>query len=368
MERRLLAGPRAPRPDDVARPFVSSASSGDSHPHAQPRGQPRDVVQRLDDVGRPGRAGLVVGRVGDRDPADVVRGTAGSRAGRTPSRSPPASATAGPARSPGSTAARSRRTGRPAGPGDPRRRPTRRTRRRRAGRSTPSSSRTGWDPSSGSPGHQTVTGRSWMSSGATSAEQVPARLAAGGQEDQLRAGLRRVGARQHAVGLDPRVDPRRPVRVGALDDQRPRRVAAGEPADGLGAALADLRLAGDDDQVHHRRPGGDVAPALDAVVRLDRQVRLRPDARQLALDPLDRLCPATSSAASARRVAAARPGRSARRPPVACRRRSPRRTTAWGPSSGLAAVGAVAVQIRRHRRPSRASRSSAASGPQVPAS
>ncbi len=30
MERRLLAGPRAPRPDDVARPFVSSAVSGDS--------------------------------------------------------------------------------------------------------------------------------------------------------------------------------------------------------------------------------------------------------------------------------------------------------------------------------------------------
>ena len=39
-------------------------------PHAQPRGQPRDVVQRLDDVGRPGRAGLVVGRVGHRDPAE----------------------------------------------------------------------------------------------------------------------------------------------------------------------------------------------------------------------------------------------------------------------------------------------------------
>ena len=46
----------------------------------EPRGQPRDVVQRLDDVRRPGRAGLVVGRVGDRDPPDRARGTAGTRA------------------------------------------------------------------------------------------------------------------------------------------------------------------------------------------------------------------------------------------------------------------------------------------------
>ena len=40
-------------------------------PHPQPRRQPRDVVQRLDDVGRAGRAGLVVRPVRHRDPPDV---------------------------------------------------------------------------------------------------------------------------------------------------------------------------------------------------------------------------------------------------------------------------------------------------------
>ena len=71
MERRLLAGPRAARPDDVARPCASTGASGDTHPHAR-AARPASAtwysgLTRLVD---PGRAGLVVGRVGDRDPAE----------------------------------------------------------------------------------------------------------------------------------------------------------------------------------------------------------------------------------------------------------------------------------------------------------
>ena len=51
-------------------------------------------------------------------------------------------------------------------------------------------------------------------SGVAIAAEVLAGLAARGQVDHLRAGLRGVLARQHAVRLDPGVQPRRAVGVG----------------------------------------------------------------------------------------------------------------------------------------------------------
>ena len=79
--------------------------------------------------------------------------------------------------------------------------------------------------------------------------QVPARLAARREVDQLGAGLGRVGAGQHAVGLDPRVQPGRPVRVGGQDDQRPRRGGA------RSAARSSRRVARPPRAGGRRRPG-----------------------------------------------------------------------------------------------------------------
>ena len=114
-------------------------------------------------------------------------------------------------------------------------------------------------PKGGSSGHQSVTGRSWMSSGATIASRCRPGLAADGQIDRLGAGRRGVLAGQHAVGVDLGVEPRRAVGIGGRDDERPRGVAPGQVLDRRSAALADLRPAGDDDEVHHARAGGDVA-------------------------------------------------------------------------------------------------------------
>ena len=139
----------------------------------------------------------------------------------------------------------------------------------------------------GSSGHQIVTGRSWMRRGAITALEVPPGLAADRQVDRLRAGLRRVGAGHDAVGRDLGVEPGRPVGIGRLDDRRPRRVAAGEHLDDRRAALADLGPGGDHDEVHHARPGGDVAVVVDlVVVGIDLGVRLGPDPGELLLDLL----------------------------------------------------------------------------------
>ncbi len=117
---------------------------------------------------------------------------------------------------------------------------------------------------------------------------MAAGLAAGGQEDQLGARLGRVLAGQDAVRLDPCLEPRRAVRVRRQDDERPRGVAAGQPLDRLGGALADLRLPRDDDEVHHRRPRGDV-PARRLALLADQEVGLRPDPVELGLDLVDRV-------------------------------------------------------------------------------
>ena len=251
------------------------------------------MVQRLDDVGRPGRAGLVVGRVGDRDPADECEereevGLVEHRRDRLP-----------PARLPDQREVPDRQplevvvqagqldqaihaVARPGGPVDD----------EPVGRS-PAAPAPAATRASGSPGHQTVTGRSWMSSGATSAEQVPAGLAAGGQEDQLRAGLRRVrrAAARSGPGSGRRSTAARPgsapwttsVRDGWRPVSRLMVSALRSPTSGWRATttrfITDVRAAM-------------WRPPWTPSSRLDRQVRLRPDPRQLALDPLDRLCPA----------------------------------------------------------------------------
>ena len=166
VERQLLAGPDAcRRPPGAPLRLVGDERRHDAH--AQPRRQPRDVVQRLDDVGRSRERRSRRGSRRSPRSGGRCAGTAGNRGGRRWSRSPRASATGARGRSRGSTAGRSRRRGRPAGPGDRRRRPTQvdasTTRRSVAS----SRSRTGSDWNSGSPGHQTVTGRSWIRSGAT---------------------------------------------------------------------------------------------------------------------------------------------------------------------------------------------------------
>ena len=365
MERRLLAGPgRAPATRRRGPSARRRRAARD--PHAQPRGQPRDVVQRLDDVGRPGRAGLVVGRVGHRDPADAVQERQEVRDGRT------RVAIASRQRDCRTSAKsridrRSKSSYRPASwtrrstPS-----PDQATHRRRGGPSHSSRSRTGCDSKGGSPGHQTVTGRSWISSGATRPNRWRPVSPPAVRKISSAHVSGASGARHHAVGLDPRVDPRRPVRVGALDDQRPRRMAAGQPADRLRAALADLGLARDDDQVHHRRPGGDVR-ARRHPRRPRRRRRSRGWARAQIRPARARsprsTAPSTSSAASARPAAAARPARSARRrgrvptaitspdaPPRPVRRGSPSRAAPF--RSGATGV----PRARAGRRPPRVPR------------
>ena len=224
-----------------SRPFDVDGRQRRHHAHPEPRRQPRDVVQRLDDVRRARGAGLVVRRVGHRDPADAAqeRQEVGQVEDGRDRLAPARLAHEGEVadRQPVEVG----RRGRPAGAA------ARGRRRVHAEPSTTSRSvrleqlaRAAPLASGGSPGHQTVTGRSWIEQRRHQRRQVPARLAARGQEDQLGARLGRVGARQHAVRLDPRVEPRRAVRVRARHDQRPRRVPAGEPADRLGALRSPI--------------------------------------------------------------------------------------------------------------------------------
>ena len=233
------------------------------HVQAQPRGQPRDVVDRLDQVREPGRAGLVVRPVGHRDPAQRAQvgqelGVVEDRGdGLAPARLADEREVADRPgrRSPASAASSREPVEAVAAPGravhhQP-------VRGRRAGRARR------LDPSGGSPGHQTVTGRSWMMQRRRDRREVPAGLAAGGDAGSSRRRSRarpRAAARRCAStrasshdgpsgSADPTID-------------RPRRMAAGQGLDRRGAVLGDLRPAGDDDQVHHARPGRDV-PARD---------------------------------------------------------------------------------------------------------
>ena len=173
--------------------------------------------------------------------------------------------------------------------------------------------------------------------------EVAAALPAGREGDELGARFRRVGPGQDAMGLDLGVQPGRAVGVGAGDDEGPRRVAPGEHLDHRRGVLPDLRPAGDDHEIHHARPGRDVALRL-AALALGRERRLGPDAVQLGLDTVDGVGsrrPAQDGLPD-RRGGVERAGRTRR-------------------------GHAVHPQIRRQRRPSRSMSASAVSGPQVPA-
>ena len=143
--------------------------------------------------------------------------------------------------------------------------------------------------SGGSSGHQIVTGRSWMSSGRHDRRDVAAGLAAGGHVDHLGARLGRAFARQDAVRLDPRVQPRRAVGIRRPDDHRPRWMASGEGLDGRGAVLGELRPTGDDDEVHDARASCDIPARL--AVHLGGQVRRGPDPGEFVLDLGDAVGP-----------------------------------------------------------------------------
>ena len=151
--------------------------------------------------------------------------------------------------------------------------------------------------------------------------QVPAGLAAGGQEDQLGARLGRVGPRQHAVGLDAA---RRAT--AARPDPRPGR-SASATGGGRSAGRWSRPPARRPPAGARRRPGSSPRSARRcggrrlAAVPVDHQVGLGPDPGQLLLDVVDGVRASTSSASSARRAAAGPRARSARRPPAASRRR-----------------------------------------------
>ena len=284
-------------------PFGGPGRAGDrgerlDHLEVEPRRQPADVVDRLDQVRRPGRAGLVVGRVGDRDPAQGAevrqevrivedRGDRLAPAGLPRERevghdqprpldqlrhlAQPLEAITAPCRPVDDEPigvgqqvegrlALERRFARP----PDRDRQVVDDQRRRDRR------------------------------------QVPAGFAAGDQVDRLGADLGRVRARHDAVRLDPAVEPRRPVRIGRLDDDRPRRMAPGQHLDRRRAAFGELGAARHDDQVHHARPRRDVAGLV--AVGLDRLVLLRP--RSWSARSRSRRCcgRVRSSAGSARRA------------------------------------------------------------------
>ena len=154
------------------------------------------MVDRLDEVRRSRRAGLVVGRVGDRDPAQraQVRQEVRIVEDRGDRLAP---ARLADQREVADREPRRVRAARPSRAAGRARRRSRSSRRRRAGRPSASRSlRPRASSNGGSPGHQTVTGRSWMISGVAIADEVPAGLAAAGQVDRLGAGLGRVLARQ----------------------------------------------------------------------------------------------------------------------------------------------------------------------------
>ena len=107
--------------------------------------------------------------------------------------------------------------------------------------------------------------------------------------DHLGARLRGVLAGQDAVRFHARVHPRRTVGISRPDDDRARRMLAGQRLHRRGTALGEFGAAGDDDEVH------DAGPRRDASTRLaldvGRQIVARPDPRQLALDLGDAVRP-----------------------------------------------------------------------------
>ena len=149
--------------------------------------------------------------------------------------------------------------------------------------------------------------------------------------------------------LDLRVEPRRAVRVGRADDDRPRRVPAGQRLDRRGAVLRHLGPAGDDDEVHHAGPCRDAPPGL--AVRLGRQVLAGPDPGELRLDARRCCRPAPTSAGPARR------------PWPGCR--SPRRPRS-GASAGRRARAARRPRaVPTSRRRSSGSRGAGRVGPRL---
>src|SRR4051794_358376 len=98
---------------------------------------------------------------------------------------------------------------------------------------------------------------------------MPAGLATTGEMDGLGARLRRIGPRHDAVGDDLGVEPGWAVRIGRLDDRRPRGMATDQTLDRRRTALAHLRPAGDHDEVHHARPGADMAIVDVVAVGID---------------------------------------------------------------------------------------------------
>ena len=189
----------------------ATAASGLTTFRPEPRGEPADVVDRLDQVRRARRAGLVVGRVGDRDPAQraqvrqEVRIVEDRGDRLAPARLADEREVAD--REP----RRVEQLGQLAQPAPGRRR-SRSSRRRRADPRRPAGRAPTRSSNGGSPGHQTVTGRSWMISGVAIADRCRPASPPAGQVDRLGAGLGRVLARQDAVRLDPGVEPRRAVR------------------------------------------------------------------------------------------------------------------------------------------------------------
>ena len=134
------------------------------------RREPGDVVDGLDDVRRARRAGLVVGGVGHGDPAQraqvrqEIRIVEDRRDGLPPARLADQREIAD--RQPGR-----RRAGPPSRASARVRRRSTTSRRRRGGRRRSAGRTPARDPNGGSPGHQTVTGRSWMISGVTIADR-----------------------------------------------------------------------------------------------------------------------------------------------------------------------------------------------------
>ena len=157
-------------------------------------------------------------------------------------------------------------------------------------RSVPSSrSRAAPETNGGSPGHQTVTGRSWMMSGVTSAARwrpasppavrwmVSAQISGASARGSTQCASTRASIHDGPSGS---ADWTTTVR----DGWRP-----GERLDDRGAALGDLLPSGDDHQVHHARSRRDVA-FCDAV-HIGREVLAGPDPGELLLDRRDAVRP-----------------------------------------------------------------------------
>ena len=200
-------------------------------------------------------------------------------------------------------------------------------------------------PNGGSSGHQTVTGRSWMSSGATIAVEVAAgsrRRRSGGSSRRRSRARRRGACTQWAwIWASSQDGPSGSAgwTIVVRDGWRPvsRWMIAAQRSPTSGRR-------GDHDEVHHARPGGDVALARSpVVVDVDRRGSSGPRSGRAPARP-PRCCGRATASAAPARPGAGRRG---------CRR-----------STGRAGRVRSAASFR----PSRASSSSAASGPHVPAS